>query len=444
MEDIVRNFLEVNKIDLRDQYVCIGVSGGVDSVVLLHILEQLQKDINFKIVVCHVNHKVRKESEEEETYIKNYCQGKHILEILHLSKNDKNESNFENVARNKRLNFFKDCANNYASQYCFLAHHLNDDIETSIMRILRGANLENCAGIQDLVKSDDVTFVRPLLTVLKRDIYKYAEDCHIKYFEDNTNATMAYARNRVRQQIVPVLFTENPNFGKNFMSFKEKVLYASSLEKEYRDYVIDCIVKRRETECEFKKTVFNGLANQMQKDVLFHLLEKYSFSEDNIVEIIKIINSNSKNIIKIYKGITVVKEYDDVTLLYYAYKTEPLSILITDYGTYLINDKLMLKVYKKPENMIITLPNIDIICYNSDSFPFCVRSRKNGDRMDVGNGTKKIKDILIDEKIPIRKRNDCLLLTNKNNEVLCVLGVKKAATLKINKSNDTIIELIRR
>ncbi|MFA6842852.1 MAG: tRNA lysidine(34) synthetase TilS [Bacilli bacterium] len=64
--------------------------------------------------------------------------------------------------------------------------------------------------------------------------------------------------------------------------------------------------------------------------------------------------------------------------------------------------------------------------------------------MDVGKGTKKIKDILIDEKIPIRKRNDCLLLTNKNNEVLCVLGVKKAATLKINKSNDTIIELIRR
>ena len=130
----------------EEENIVVGCSAGPDSMALLHYLIHNTKN---KIICCHINHNVRKESKEEEKYLKNYCQKQNIpFEVYKIEKYG--ENNFENEARIKRYNFYEQTLKKYNSHYLFLAHHGDDLIETIIMKINRGSNLEGYAGIKEI------------------------------------------------------------------------------------------------------------------------------------------------------------------------------------------------------------------------------------------------------------------------------------------------------
>ena len=130
----VYNFLEKDiKLNSNDKIV-VGVSAGPDSMCLLYILEQLRKKLNFKIIVAHVNHKLRKESEEEAVFLRNYCE-KHNLVFEYLEIEKWGDDNFHNEARKMRYNFYKELVEKYEANYIMTGHHGDDLIETIIMRI---------------------------------------------------------------------------------------------------------------------------------------------------------------------------------------------------------------------------------------------------------------------------------------------------------------------
>ena len=139
----IDNFIKSIDID-NDEYVVIGVSSGPDSMALLHMLEN---NLKCKLVCAHINHNVRKESNEEESYLKEYCSKKNIIFESYKIKSY-TENNFENEARNKRYSFYETLLKKYNSHNLFLAHHGDDLIETVIMKIIRGSNLEGYAGIK--------------------------------------------------------------------------------------------------------------------------------------------------------------------------------------------------------------------------------------------------------------------------------------------------------
>lgn len=447
MKKLVEQFLIRNDINLSNQNICIGVSTGVDSSVLLHILMSLQEKINFNIVVCHVNHGKREQSKIEEQYIIDFCKENHlILEVLHLDVTNFDKKNFQSEARINRLTFFNDVMNKYNCKYLFLAHHLNDDIETSLMHIIRGSNLKGYAGIEEIVyNNDNKVILRPLLSVLKDDIIKYSIDNNIKYYEDNSNSSDMYTRNRVRHNIVPLLFEENPSFNKQFFDFKETILNSYQIVCEQRDeYIKDNVLIN--DDIIINVSSFNMLSSFMKMEVLFELLKKYEFSKNNIKELIKLIDSSKPNLIIDYKNINFCKQYNRVIIKQNKnhFNNDNVEIIVDHIGNYYINEEYDLEVkwcniedLKKNENSLI---NLNVIWYNSSMLPIVLRNRKNGDRIKINNGTKKVKDLLIDEKIPVSNRDNLLLLA-KDDEVINIFGVKKSSTLLSMKDNDILITL---
>ena len=164
-------------------YIVVGVSSGPDSMALLHML---QKNLKKEIICAHINHNVRKESEEEEAYLKEYCIiNKIIFETNKITSYSQN--NFENEAREKRYAFYKKVLKKYNTNYLFLAHHGDDLIETVLMKISRGSNIEGYAGIKEESIVDNIHIIRPLLYFTKEELVKYNQINNIKNSNNNEN-----------------------------------------------------------------------------------------------------------------------------------------------------------------------------------------------------------------------------------------------------------------
>ena len=148
---------------LNDQTVVLAVSTGVDSMVLLDFVE---KSTNAKIIVAHVNHHRRIESNDEQAFIEEYCLDHKIaLEVLEL--NFENTQNFQNNARKERYIFFKEVVDKYQATYLLTAHHANDNLETIIMRLIKSSSLKGYAGIPKTQEFEGYTIYRPLINTLK-------------------------------------------------------------------------------------------------------------------------------------------------------------------------------------------------------------------------------------------------------------------------------------
>lgn len=442
------NFLERNNIDLSNQTVVCGVSCGVDSMALLDVLEQMSKEMNFRIVVGHVNHKKREQSEIEEAFIRAYCKDLHEIEVLSLlDENEISGSNFQKKARDKRLEFFSEIVNKYNANYLFLAHHLNDDMETSFIRLSRKASLKSISGIKEVSLYKEMTILRPFMRVLKEDIYEYSRLRSLKYFEDSSNTEDDYERNRYRHYVIPAFFKENENFDEAYLLFKERLAYASSLVEEKRDEFINKYVKINDDQCEFLVDYFEKLDSFMQKEVLFELLKDHQFGYNNIDEIIKLIYSKKANLIVNYKNVCIIKEYNKIIISNDLYSKSEVNIKIEKIGRYQLNElydldvSLLSEEDKKSENYI---GNINLIWYNIDMLPFVVRNRQDGDKIKLHSGSKKVKDLLIDNHVSLKDRDNALILLDKNDDIISVLGIKKSAILKDNCNNTIKIELIRR
>ena len=218
---MLKNIIEKLPINIPEtDYIVIGCSAGPDSMALLHYLIHNSKN---KIICAHINHNVRKESKEEEKYLNNLCKNENII-FESIKINKYTENNFENEARKKRYNFYEQILTKYNSKYLFLAHHGDDLIETILMKIERGSNLEGYAGIKEVSKKKNYFIIRPLLEYSKQDLIEYNKRYNIKYYLDKSNEDTTYTRNRYRKNILPLLKIENPNIHKQLLKYSKILL----------------------------------------------------------------------------------------------------------------------------------------------------------------------------------------------------------------------------
>ena len=174
MENIVKEFLKQNNIIITKPCV-VAVSGGADSVCLLHIMVNL----GYNCILAHVNHNLREESKEEEIAMRNLANSLSIPFELFSFKHD-NKGNFENDAHIARYQFFRDVCDKYNTNVILTAHHLDDQIESILMKIMEGSNLYGYAGVPVLTNNDSsYVTIRPLLCVSKDQIYKFKIDYSI-------------------------------------------------------------------------------------------------------------------------------------------------------------------------------------------------------------------------------------------------------------------------
>lgn len=416
---------------IYDEKVLVCVSTGVDSMVLLDVLYKLQSELKLKIIVAHVNHQKRKISDVEEEFIIDYCE-KQNLKIYTKRLEFESNQNFQAEARDKRYQFFYEVALKEEINKIILAHHADDNIETIMMRIIRGSNFVGYAGMKLVSEFRGLQVLRPMLTINKKQILQYAKEKKLRYFEDETNFQDVYKRNRIRQNILPFLYYEDENVDDKFSYFSQTIFEASRIIEEKVDNFIHQHVAIFPGKITFDKGQFLKESEFIQREIIFELLKQESLSLSTVDEMIKQIQSVKANIVNyVFDELTMAKEYDKISFLFGKLYSEPVWIKIDSPGTYEIQNRYLVQVVEKKHETNEIQENL---CYNIEMLPVVVRNRKPGDRIKLKAGEKKLSDLFIDLKIPKLVRENLLVISSLEQNILAIIGVKTSETLK-NMSN---------
>ena len=437
MEEVY-NFVR-NNLELGDAIV-VGVSGGPDSMALLYILNEFKEKMNLRLICAHVNHNTRKETIKEEEYIREYCKkNKIIFETIKI--NSWGDDNFENEARSVRYNFFEELIDKYKAKYLMTAHHADDLIETILMRIVRGSTLKGYSGFSKVVNKGKYKIVRPLITLTKDEIIDFNKKNNIKYFIDSTNNENKHTRNRYRHVVLPFLKSENPNVHKKFIKFSETLLENSN----YID---------KEANKQFNRVFQDGilyidkfvqLDKVIQTKIIYNILEKIYGDDlliigDTHVELIfDLINSTKSNsIVHLPNNIIIMKAYNELSFNYDDEIYDEYEIEINNLVN-LPNGKIIERVTESNDtsNYTIRLNSEDV------KLPLYVRNRREGDKMIVKglNGTKKVNEIFINEKIKTTDRKTWPIVLDAEEKVVWIPGLKKSnLDKKINEVYDIILK----
>ncbi|MDD2575095.1 MAG: tRNA lysidine(34) synthetase TilS [Acholeplasmataceae bacterium] len=388
--------------------IILSVSGGVDSLVLFHIL----KELHFELVVVHFNHQKRISSIKEALYLDELMKKENIVYEYFVL--DIPQENFQNEAHLLRKKLLIETAQKYNTNVIVTAHHLNDLAESILMKLSRGSNLLGYAGIRKDYYKYKMHFVKPLLDTTKQEILRYAIEQNITYFEDESNQSDSYTRNRYRHHIVPNLIEENA-------SFLDKIKQYNVTLTESFDYIRKQTIKFLNGKKSFLIPDFNELDIALKRDIIAYLLElqKLEQSFEKINSILDFIDSSGPNAsYDIGNNYVLQKTYNKLTLELVKVKSEVFHIL--DLKSYnVLSDNTSISFTKE----ITENTNYEIkLCYNILMLPLIARTRKDGDTIYFPFGHKKLKDFYIDKKIPLKLRDSDIIITDSSNQVLAVLG----------------------
>lgn len=427
----VSKFLIDNNL-INDKYAIVAVSGGVDSVVLLDLLLKLK----VKVVLAHVNHHKRKESEMEEKALKEYAL-KNNIPFEKLDFFFDNVGNFHDVAHNARYDFFKSLCLKYHTNYIYTAHHADDQLETIFIKLIEGSNLYGYGGISKINDDGNYQIIRPLISISKEEIYKYAKENNLVYFEDSSNQEDHFLRNRIRHNIIPILNKES-------IDIYNKANEYSDIIKEAFDYIRkDSIKYLNSSNNEINLSSFSKLHIALKKDIICLLLERYEIRKNNeiINSILNLLSDNKGNKrLVLANGYVLVREYDK------AYIKKDIELedreISLNLNEVIIYDNKY-KMYFSKNKPIVNAKYIKL-CYNNLELPFLVRNKKDGDTINLLIGRKKVNRLFIDYKVPEDERNDVPIITNGNGVILWVYDLAKSKEVFDQKENGDIFLVVER
>mgnify|MGYP001027248120 FL=1 len=300
-EEVLKTIETYNLIEKNDKII-IGVSGGPDSICLLHVLYGLKEKLGIEIVVAHVNHMLRDVADLETEYVQSFCKKLGIecyvkkADILEISKTQKKGT--EEVGRQVRYDFFDEVAKKTNSNKIATAHNSNDRAETVILNILRGSGLSGLKGIEPI---RDNKYIRPLINTDRQDIENYCNDNKLEPKYDKTNNENIYTRNKVRNTVIPYIKKEfNPNIIKTINRL-------SSLATEENEY-LQAITKQEFENLLIEKTEniildlhkFNSLNLVIKRRLILYTINEVLHTTNgiekvNIDDIIKLCKNNIGN-----------------------------------------------------------------------------------------------------------------------------------------------------
>lgn len=456
----VKKFIIKHQLIPDESHILIGVSGGPDSLALLHFLKRIQEEMQLKLTVAHVDHMFRgEESYEDMKYVEKICrewnipfQGERINVPKEIKK--RKSASSEAVARELRYTYFASIMEKYHIPILALAHHGDDQIETILMRLTRGTT-SKAAGIQVKRPFADGVVIRPFLCVTKNEIEKYLEHYRLQPVYDPTNKSDIYTRNRYRKYILPFLKKENPNVHVHFQRFSEQLIedekYLMELTKETYNKIV--IEEKVGLTLSIKLGVFLESSLPLQRRCI-HLILNYLYQNrlpenlsanhiDAIIELIK--SPNPSGELHLPDKLKVYRSYEKCIFTFSLEKIEPYIYTWQEGETITFPNGSQLKMFVADDE--VRVGNEYFILDDNTTFPLYVRSRKNGDRIRLKGmkGSKKIKSLFIDNKIPIPDRDTWPIVTDRQGEILWVPLLKKSKyeSSRMIKGKTLILQYIK-
>ena len=428
----------LNSLLKENDKVVIGLSGGPDSMCLLDILLSLNKKID--IICAHINHNIRKESQKEVDFVKEYCKERKVkFETITFDKKSKEKDYTEQELREKRYEYFDKIIKKYKASYLFTAHHGDDLIETILMRIGRGSNLKGYTGFQIETEKDGYKIIKPLIFTTKDDINEYNKEHNIPSVKDTTNDEDKYTRNRYRHNVLPFLKNENKNVHLKYLKFsRELTKYFNYVSK-----VVDAEMQKRYNKGVLDISEFQRLDELIQTKIIESILDDnyidnlYLVSDKHVNIILDIIENPKPNIeINLPDNLRITKSYNKLKITRTKKNTKTYSFKLLDKVELLDGHKIeWIEDTEDTSNNCLKLDSKEI------KLPLYVRPRKDGDKMTIKNmkSPKKLKDIYIDCKIPKEERDLHPLVVDSNGEILWIPGIKKSKFDKAKSENYDII-----
>ena len=434
----VETFLTKFVPNWKQESFLLAVSGGVDSMVLLESFFELQNKFStLHFSVVHIHHHLRKESDEEEEMVRNFCGERNIpLEVFHWEQGIAQTVGIEEKARKFRYQKLEESMNKHKASYVVVAHHADDQVETVLMKLTRGSTLEGIAGMKPIRSFGNGYLIRPFLTVDKEELYKYARIHQIPYREDPSNRSLEYTRNRFRQEIIPVLKQENPKFNQKIQEFTKTL-------QEQQELILNLAYQWMEQELvelsvgwSWNQKTFVKQPVGMQKVILVELSKKLGglLSTKNVSDIQTAIASDTSQLSlnlpkgwifqKRYHQLLIIKE-EHIEIPYQEIRVE--SVQLED--IVLSEDEIVSFTAEKGWEMFVS----------SEEFPLTIRRIKPNDRFLLNeNQHQSIRRWCINNKIPKEEREKLWVVENSSKEIIAILGFRQTQPLSKRKETDRI------
>ncbi|TDQ34213.1 tRNA lysidine(34) synthetase TilS [Aureibacillus halotolerans] len=438
MLEIVRQLIEKHTLFSKGDTLIIGVSGGSDSMALLHMLTQLKDPMNLTIVAAHMNYSLRGEdSEKDSAFVKHICDDWNVTfegRKIALSRNKSRDMSTQMAAREERFSFFSELAARYEAHALCLAHHGDDQIETMLLRLMHGATPQSVSGLHRKRTLNGLLTVRPLLHMSKDDVLAYCLNEHVPFREDQSNYTRHYVRNRLRHDVIPLLKQENPQLQKQFQAFSDALQDDGLVLDRLASRCVDRYFSG-EGHMLFLKSVESFLDEEhaIQQRALKQSLHSHFKLTDRLSteRVMKCLHwlEHGSGMFQLGQGIIAIREYEAVRIYHHdEFMQENLSHrqVITRPGTWVLRNGALLQM--KNESACLTVPKKQqySVRLSADDFPLVIRERRPGDTLYIsGVGTKKVTRVMVDEKIPKALRASWPLLVTNRGEILWVIGAGK-------------------
>lgn len=299
---VIETIRKYNLIQTGDKIVC-GVSGGPDSISMLNILNEIKEDFNFEIYVAHINHMIRKEADDDQKYVQDYCARNNIqcfaqkMDVQKFASD--NRIGTEEAGRNIRYSFFEEVLKKVQANKIAIAHNKNDKIETIIMNLLRGSGISGLKGIEPI---RDNKYIRPLIECERQEIEKYCEQYKLNPRIDKTNFENDYTRNKIRNIIIPYIKNE---FNPNIIETMDRLSQVATDESDYielqaRKMYEKLLVEKSEKQVVLNLKKFNELNKVIKSRIILLTFKELNGSTQriekvHIEDIIKLCANNVGN-----------------------------------------------------------------------------------------------------------------------------------------------------
>ena len=435
----LKEHIQLNFPFLKDKKLLIAISGGIDSVVLTHLLSEL----NFDISLAHCNFQLREnESDLDEDFVRNLSQktSNQIFTIKFDTEKfaSTNKLSTQIAARELRYNWFEEIIKKHHFDYVLTAHHADDNLETFLINLTRGTGLDGFTGIPKI----NGNIVRPLLAFSREEILAHAKFNHINWREDKSNASTKYIRNKIRHQVVPALKEINPNLLETFAKTSEHLQESKQIIEDRIHHISSEVIKSDfSRSIEIKKLNIDEI-NQLSnpKAYLYQLLKEYNFTEWN--DVYNLLSAQSgKQVFSKTHRLLKNREFLLLSLIDDNKDSNESSFFIDDNEIEITNPISLIfeeVLEKSTENKQTIYVDKDLLKY-----PLIVRKRQNGDYLyPLGmQGKKKLSKYFKDEKLSLLEKENTWLLCNTENEIIWVINHRQDKRLSLKDTTQNILKI---
>jgi tRNA(Ile)-lysidine synthase len=447
METKVKQFIEKEALFTRKDKILIGVSGGRDSIALLHVLYRLGYDI----VVAHCNFHLRgEESNRDSEFVTKHVQDMDVpfysIDFDTELYARQNKISIEMAARELRYEWFDSLLKLTGCKYIAVAHHADDVVETFLINMTRGTGLHGLTGI----KAKNGNIVRPFLRITRNDINDYIYDNGLDYVEDSTNSEVVYVRNKVRNIIIPALETINPSFRSSTIQSIENLTRAQNFVMHYVELLRNEIVEHRDgmdvLDLEKIRTAPEPIY------VLYEILKPYGFSASTVYNIFTCIFEENVSGKQFYSasGVRALRDRDKIFIQLRkddddVYADEPEEYEIRNVAAFFnLHLNFMAEIFDSNSFTIVKDKSVCCIDYKKLTFPLVLRKWKQADSFcPFGmKGRKKLSDFFVDQKFSLfEKENTWVLTDGKCGDIIWVVGHRTDNRFRIDEQTKQILRI---